>query len=99
MIISARKKTKHKTIKHLKIGTLLILAIATSIDAFAVGLTFNLVDLPILYLATITGLVTFLLSYFGYMFGSKLGTKISHNANAFGGLALILIGIKILLIG
>lgn len=78
--------------------SLLILSIATSIDALAVGLSMGILNKPILYPSIIIGLTCSLFSIAGIMIGSKVrhfaGNKI---ANIIGGLMLILIGIKILL--
>ncbi len=75
---------------------LLILAIATSIDAMAAGFTLNLLDLnPYLSMAII-GIVTFAFSYFGVLVGTKGGSFLEDKAEKIGGVILILIGLKIL---
>jgi putative Mn2+ efflux pump MntP len=78
-------------------GTLTVLAIATSIDALAVGLTFSLLALSIIGPVLVIGLVTFLMSVAGVKIGSAGGHFFEHKMEAAGGLILIAIGFKILL--
>ncbi len=78
-------------------GTLTVLAIATSIDALAVGLTFSLLRLSIIAPVLVIGLVTFLTSVAGVKIGSAGGHFFEHRMEAAGGLVLIGIGLKILL--
>ena len=75
----------------------LLLAVATSIDALMVGLGFAFLEISILTPVLVIGVVTFLLSYLGFMFGSKLGTVFGMKVKILGGLILILIGIRILM--
>jgi len=77
-------------------GALTVLAIATSIDALAVGLTFSLLRVSIAGPVVIIGLVTFLMSVAGVKIGSAGGHFFEHKMEAAGGLVLILIGVKIL---
>jgi len=77
--------------------TLLILAIATSIDAMAVGLSFAMINLAIVMPVIIIGLITFLVSLGGYFIGSRLGHRINFPLEILGGIVLILIGLKILI--
>jgi len=79
------------------IRDILILSIATSIDAFAVGVTFAFLNTPILLPILIIGLVTFLLSFIGVYIGKKAGHLFGSKIEVLGGLILIAIGIKILL--
>ena len=74
-----------------------LLAIATSIDAFAVGITIALIKDPILISSAIIGIVAFLFSVIGVIIGRKLGDYIGNKFQIFGGVILILIGFKILL--
>lgn len=77
--------------------TLLLLSIATSIDALVVGITLNLIQVPfVLSIATIGG-VTFVLCFFGYLFGEELEELFGKKIEVLGGAALILIGCKILI--
>lgn len=77
--------------------TLLILSIATSIDALAVGLSFGVLSRPILVPAIIIGVVCALFSAAGVFLGKKIGTILDSKGEIFGGLCLIGIGIKTLL--
>ena len=76
---------------------LLGLAIATSIDAFAIGVSFSLLQIQILKPVIVIGIVTFVLSYFGFFLGSKIGSIFESKMELWGGIVLILIGCKILL--
>ncbi len=76
---------------------LLLLSVATSIDALAVGVTLPMVDAPVAITVTIIGVVTFVLSYIGVLIGSKVGHLFENRIEAVGGIILIGIGIKILL--
>jgi putative Mn2+ efflux pump MntP len=77
--------------------TLLVLAVATSIDAFAVGVTLPMMDAPLaLSLATI-GLTTAVLSAAGVFAGRRFGVALGRRLEAFGGLVLLLLGSKILI--
>ena len=78
-------------------AVLLALALATSIDAFAVGLSYAFLAAPIALPAIIIGIVTFILSFSGYLGGSRMGVAAGRWAEIFGGGILIGIGIKILL--
>lgn len=77
--------------------TMIILAIATSIDALAIGITFAFFDINILEAIFMIGIVTFLLSLVGVKIGNKFGNKYQNKAEFLGGLILILLGLKILL--
>ena len=74
-----------------------LLAIATSIDAFAVGITIALLKDPILISSISIGIVAFIFSIIGVFIGRKLGNYIGDKFQIIGGVILILIGIKILL--
>ncbi|MDP2167249.1 MAG: manganese efflux pump MntP family protein [Thermodesulfovibrionales bacterium] len=90
-------KSKEKAAAPPGIYTLLILSIATSIDALAVGLTLSFLNVPILSPALIIGAVTFLLSLAGALLGRRFGHLLESKVEAGGGLILIGIGIKILI--
>jgi putative Mn2+ efflux pump MntP len=79
------------------IFVLLILSIATSIDALAVGITLSLITSSIVTAVIIIGLITFALSYLGVFVGQKLGHFFENKIEAVGGLVLIGIGLKIVL--
>jgi len=76
--------------------TLVILSFATSIDAFAVGLSIAFIKVPILLSVLSIGLVTFVLSAVGLLAGIKLGEKFGKRMEIIGGLILIGIGIRVL---
>ena len=79
------------------IKTMLILAIATSIDALAVGVTFAFFKTNIIFAVSVIGIITFALSILGVVIGNKFGDKLQNKAELTGGVILILIGLKILL--
>lgn len=81
----------------LAFGTLMMLSLATSIDALAVGLTFAFLHIHIITPIMIIGAVTFLLSLTGFYIGDKFGHFFEKRIEALGGVVLIAIGIKILL--
>lgn len=76
---------------------LLILAVATSIDALAVGVTFAFLDVDIVPAVSFIGAVTFTLSMVGVKVGNVFGCRYKSKAELTGGIILILMGIKILL--
>ena len=79
--------------------TMLVLAVATSIDASAVGVTFAFLDVNILFAVIVIGVTTFAFSAAGVKIGSVFGEKYKSKAEIAGGIILILIGLKILLDG
>lgn len=81
----------------LEIKTLTLLAIATSIDALIVGITLSVLQIPFILSILTIGIVTFILCFFGYLFGSKLGEVFGKRIEILGGVALIAIGAKILI--
>lgn len=78
-------------------GSMILLAIATSIDALAVGVTFAFLKVDIVPAVSFIGITTFVLSIIGVKVGNVFGTKYKSKAEFAGGLILILMGIKILL--
>lgn len=77
--------------------TMIILAIATSIDALAVGITFAFFEVNLIFAVSVIGLITLVLSFFGVLIGNKFGDKLQNKAELTGGIILIIIGLKILL--
>lgn len=75
---------------------LLVLSIATSIDALAVGFSFSVLKTPILFPAVIIGVVCFCMTAGGMIFGKVLAKLFGKKVEIFGGLVLIAIGVKIL---
>lgn len=83
---------------YFKFTTLLILSIATSIDALAVGVTFSILQMYIISPVIIIGLITFCFSFFGVLLGCKTSKHLFENKiEVIGGIILILIGLKILI--
>ena len=76
---------------------LLLLSIATSIDALAVGFSFSVLKVPILFPATIIGIICFLMTMIGMIFGKVLAGIFGKKVEIFGGVVLIAIGVKILI--
>ena len=81
----------------LDLKELFLLAIATSIDALAVGITFAFLNYPIVECMSIIGCTTFIISFIGVYIGKIFGSKYEHKAEIAGGIILIVIGLKILL--
>lgn len=77
--------------------TMIVLAFATSIDAFAVGITLAVLETNILMAVSTIGVVTFSISFLGVKIGNMFGNKYEKIAQIIGGVILILIGLKILL--
>lgn len=75
----------------------LTLAVATSIDALAVGISFAFLQVDILKAVSVIGVTTFVLSVIGVAVGNVFGSKYEKKATLAGGIILILIGLKILL--
>mgnify|MGYP000487219247 CR=1 FL=1 len=76
---------------------LLLMAVATSIDALAVGVTFAFLNVNILWAVTFIGVITFILSSIGVKVGHVFGLRYKGKAEFAGGLILVLMGCKILL--
>ena len=77
--------------------TMLVLAIATSIDALAIGVTFAFLSVNIVPAVSFIGVITFTLSVIGIKIGNVFGSKFKSKAELAGGLILIIMGIKILI--
>lgn len=84
-----------------KFKAMIVLAIATSIDALSVGVTFAAIDLSLNIFVTvlIIGVITFIISSIGVFIGNVFGLKFKQPAEIIGGIVLILMGLKILLNG
>ncbi|WP_165045933.1 manganese efflux pump MntP family protein [Adlercreutzia sp. ZJ138] len=83
--------------QRLDLRELVMLAIATSIDALAVGITFAFLGVNIVAAAALIGVTTFALSFVGVAIGNQFGARFEKPATIAGGVVLILIGVKILL--
>jgi len=96
MIIESRKPEDCKTFDYFASGPLFIMAIATSIDALAAGLSILILDVDIFYPAIFIACTTFIVSLIGVNIGKRAGRRLGQSAELVGGVVLILIGIKIL---
>lgn len=83
--------------EHLNLKELLLMAIATSIDALAVGITFAFLQVSIAPAVSFIGCITFVLAFAGVCIGKFFGAKYKSKAELAGGIILVLIGLKILL--
>ena len=97
MIRESREHDEENLSDSFSVGTMLPLAVATSIDALAVGVTFAFHQVNILPAVCFIGATTFVLSCSGINIGHVFGLKYKSRAEFFGGAVLILMGIKILL--
>ncbi len=95
MIYDSRKTENGK--QEVTLSSALVLAVATSIDALMVGLSFAFLETSIVLPVLVIGLVTFTLSLVGFVFGSSLGKVFGEKVKIVGGIILILIGLRILL--
>lgn len=96
MICNGIKPAECNLTKKISFNSILLLSIATSLDALAVGMSFSLVGYKILFPSILIGLVAFCLSIIGSFIGKKIGSFIGNKMEIFGGIILILIGIKLL---
>ncbi|MBW1854764.1 MAG: manganese efflux pump MntP family protein [Thermodesulfobacteriota bacterium] len=92
-------QSNKKEINPLNVYVLLVLSVATSIDALAVGISFAFLKVSIVTPVIIIGTVTFLLSYLGVYIGDRIGHFFENKIEIAGGILLIGIGIKILVEG
>lgn len=77
--------------------TMLLLALATSIDALGVGITFAFLDTNLILAISLIGIITWIISVIGVKIGNRFGDKYESKAELTGGIILVLLGIKILL--
>lgn len=97
MIKEALEKESENSNDKVDFKTMIVLAIATSIDALAIGITFAFFKTKLLSSVIIIGIITFILSLIGVKIGNKFGDKYEKKAEFLGGVILILIGVKILI--
>ena len=97
MIKESREDEEEEVSASFDVKTMLALAVATSIDALAVGVTFAFLHVNIVWAVTFIGCTTFVLSAIGVKVGNVFGMKYKSRAELAGGVILILMGIKILL--
>jgi putative Mn2+ efflux pump MntP len=74
----------------------IVLSLATSIDALAVGVSFGVLHVAVILPALIIGIVCFVISFAGVMLGERLESILGNKMEIFGGIILVLIGIRIL---
>jgi manganese efflux pump family protein len=94
---SLKKEEEKKSFNPLKFTVLIGVAIATSIDALVVGVSFAFINMNIIWSVFVIGVITFLVAMLGMLFGKKVGSRFGQRMEIVGGLILIGIGIKILL--
>jgi putative Mn2+ efflux pump MntP len=97
IIESVRLESREKQRDPMNVYLLLTLAVATSIDAFAVGITFALLDVSIVTPIVVIGVVTFSMSFLGVYLGNRVGHLFERRIEIVGGLILIGIGLRILI--
>lgn len=97
MIYDSLKDEENKSFNPLDNKVLILLAIATSIDALAVGVSFAFLKAAIVPAVATIGVITFSLSFIGVLIGDKSGRFLKKHAGIAGGIVLALIGLKILL--
>lgn len=101
MIEAVRKWNEEEVVDVMDAPTdhknMLVLAVATSIDALAVGITFAFLGTPIVEAITIIGITTMVISIAGVVVGNFFGSRYKSKAEFIGGLILVLLGLKILL--
>lgn len=97
MIREALSKDEEKADDDLSVKVMLVLAVATSIDALAVGITFAFLEVNLLWAVLFIGAITFTLSAVGVKVGNVFGEKYKSRAELVGGAILVLLGVKILL--
>lgn len=97
MLKEAFSKEEERVSNGLSFWKMFVFAIATSIDALAVGITFALLKVNIWICAGIIGVFTFTFSFCGALIGRKFGERLKNKAEIIGGIILILLGIKILI--
>lgn len=97
MIKEAFSDESDKVNDNIDVKTMILLAIATSIDALAVGITFAFLKVNLILAISLIGIVAFTLSVIGTKIGNRFGDKYGNKACLVGGVILILMGIKILI--
>lgn len=98
LIIESRiKEDDDKKIDVINFHSILLLGVATSIDSLIVGITLALIKNTIATTVLLIGMITFIISFFGYFFGRQFKKICKNNTKIIGGLILIFLGIKILI--
>ena len=96
MVKEALSKDEEQADDSIAVKEMFMLAVATSIDALAVGITYVILNVHIVSAASMIGVCTFLISFAGVKIGNIFGTKYKSKAELAGGIILILLGFKIL---
>ena len=96
-ILMLNEKNDNKGENEFNLKELLLLSIATSIDAFVIGISFSFLEANIFLSALIIGIITFIICLIGYFLGHLFNKKAHQYANTIGGITLLLLGIKMLL--
>ena len=96
MIKESFSREEESADSSIAVKDMLLLAIATSIDALAVGITFAFLNVKIFSAVSFIGIITFIISVIGVKVGSVFGSRYKSKAEFAGGLILILLGFKIL---
>jgi manganese efflux pump family protein len=94
---SFKIESEKNRIDLIKMTSLLILSVATSIDALVIGITLSILGISLYLSVIIIGLFAFAFSFFGYFLGNKLGKFLESKVELIGGIVLVGIGIKILI--
>ena len=97
MIHEALDNDEEEADARLDVKTMFLLAVATSIDALAIGITFAFLKVNIIPAVCFIGIVTFIISFAGVKIGNVFGARYKNKAEIVGGIILILLGLKILL--
>lgn len=97
MIHEALDNDEEEADASLNVKTMFLLAVATSIDALAIGITFAFLKVNIIPAVCFIGIVTFIISFAGVKIGNVFGVRYKNKAEIVGGIILILLGLKILL--
>ena len=97
MIHEALDNDEEEADASLNVKTMVLLAVATSIDALAIGITFAFLKVNIIPAVCFIGIVTFIISFAGVKIGNVFGARYKNKAEIVGGIILILLGLKILL--
>lgn len=97
MIHEALDNDEEEADASLDVKTMFLLAVATSIDALAIGITFAFLKVSIIPAVCFIGIVTFIISFAGVKIGNVFGARYKNKAEIVGGVILILLGLKILL--
>ena len=97
MIHEALDNDEEEADASLDVKAMFLLAVATSIDALAIGITFAFLKVNIIPAVCFIGIVTFIISFAGVKIGNIFGARYKNKAEIVGGVILILLGLKILL--